>query len=413
MDKESMIKYCLAKMPVFSFYDPLKNAYAKSLDEYGWKPGQDTLAAWYWIAKKNFEECVKIGGPAVDPLIANLESFDEDICAGAAWALGEIGDPRAVDSLIKTSRSGAISSNATDAAQKALEKIGATRPIDVNHNDDGISTAKTGTDDRGRRKGMRRRGNEIATAKTGKENHGRGRGVIRHGDEKSIALTSMDDPLDKLRRLINLLKKPAPRYPEDFIKDNYLMLRLLEGANLRGADLAGIDLGHPDWTHPDNIELFVCLGGADLREANLTSANLSFVDFTGANLNGANLSNANLKRAQFDHANLSEVNLSGANLEIAWLQYTNLRKANLSGANLDCAHLDSAKLDGVILRGAILTQVNLSDTDLRNTDLRDVNMERVYYNDSTQWPDGFDPVASGAILIYHDDSDDWFQDAGY
>ncbi len=358
MNKELMIEYHLAQLQVFSFYDPgQKRTTAQTLDEYGWKPAQDTLAAWYWIAKKNFEECVKIGKPAVGPLIANLESFDEDICAGAAWALGEIGDPRAVDSLIKTSRNGSLSSNATHAAMSALEKIGHAGPIE--RIDPHISA-----------------------------------------DEISTAKAALHDSLDKLHSLMDFLKQPAPSDPGYFIDTNILVLSLLEGANLRGADLAGIDLGHPAWTPPDNIATFVKLGGADLREANLTGANLSFVDLDGANLHGADLSNANLKRAGLEHANLSETNLSGANLETAWLQHANLRKANLSGANLVTAYLDKAKLDGVILRGATLTQVSLRDTDLRNTDLRDVNMYYVYYNNSTKWPSGFDPVAAGAALDF-------------
>jgi uncharacterized protein YjbI with pentapeptide repeats len=366
MNKELMIEFCLAELQVFSFYDPLKRITAQLLDTYGWKPGQDTKATWYWIAKGNFEECVKIGKPAVGPLIANLESFDEAICAGAAWALGEIGDPRSVDSLIKTSRSGSISSNATSAAMKALEKIGNARPIeliDPQYSDDKMSTVRA----------------------------------------------SINDSLASLQRLMDFLKQPAPPEPGYFIKTNILVLSLLHGANLRGADLAGIDLGHPAWTPPDNIATFVDLGGVDLREANLTGANLSFVDLGGANLNRANLSNANLKRAGLGNANLSETNLSGASLETAWLERANLRKANLSGANLVTAYLNGAKLDGVILQGAILTQASLMDTDLRNTDLRDVNMNSVYYNDSTKWPSGFDPVAAGATA----DFDNGYQDPGY
>jgi HEAT repeat protein len=49
------------------------------------------------------EALVKIGAPAMEPLIAALkdkDSKDSDVCQAAAEALGEIKDPRAVEPLI-------------------------------------------------------------------------------------------------------------------------------------------------------------------------------------------------------------------------------------------------------------------------------------------------------------------------
>jgi HEAT repeat protein len=42
----------------------------------------------------------KLGNAAVEPLIAQLESEDYEIRASAAWALGEIKDPRAIEPLL-------------------------------------------------------------------------------------------------------------------------------------------------------------------------------------------------------------------------------------------------------------------------------------------------------------------------
>jgi uncharacterized protein YjbI with pentapeptide repeats len=72
------------------------------------------------------------------------------------------------------------------------------------------------------------------------------------------------------------------------------------------------------------------LSCADLREANLSGANLS-----GANLSCADLREADLSCADLSWANLSCADLREADLSCADLREANLREANLSGANLD------------------------------------------------------------------------------
>ena len=52
------------------------------------------------VSRVAAEALVKIDTPAVDLLIATLNYNDDFICIRAAEALGEIGDPRAVDPLI-------------------------------------------------------------------------------------------------------------------------------------------------------------------------------------------------------------------------------------------------------------------------------------------------------------------------
>ena len=80
------------------------------------------------------------------------------------------------------------------------------------------------------------------------------------------------------------------------ILDEHLLWLNGEGgsrANLRDADLSGADLS-----------------GANLRDADLRGANLSCANLRGADLRGANLSGANLSCA-----NLSNANLSGASMD--------------------------------------------------------------------------------------------------
>lgn len=105
----------------------VRRAAASALAKLGWKPDQDATGAIYWIARHQYEECIQIGEPAVEPLITALFAKDLDERMHAAEALGQIGDARAVDSLIA-----AISENRVQqAAADALVQIGtpAVKPL--------------------------------------------------------------------------------------------------------------------------------------------------------------------------------------------------------------------------------------------------------------------------------------------
>ncbi len=72
---------------------------AEALDKLGWEPDLDENGAQYWIAKREWQKCVEIGAPAVEPLITALKDKDAYMCGCAAGALGRIGDARAVEPL--------------------------------------------------------------------------------------------------------------------------------------------------------------------------------------------------------------------------------------------------------------------------------------------------------------------------
>ena len=63
---------------------------------------------------------------------------------------------------------------------------------------------------------------------------------------------------------------------------------------------------------------------------------------------------------------------------------------------VDIAHkLEGADLRELDLRNTSLQGLNLTGADLSRTDLSDAT-----YNTETKWPEGFDPVATGAVLVY-------------
>jgi hypothetical protein len=106
---------------------------------------------------------------------------------------------------------------------------------------------------------------------------------------------------------------------------------------------------------------------------------LARADLRSALLTGADLSGAFLGRANLSEAILIEANLSGAFLAGADLSGALLREANLSGAFLAAANLS----------GAYLVKANLTGANLGNA-----NLSGIYYDDSTKWPNGFQPPPS-------------------
>jgi hypothetical protein len=123
----------------------------------------------------------------------------------------------------------------------------------------------------------------------------------------------------------------------------------LNDLNLRRADLSGQELEG------------IYLDDSDLRDADLSDADLYWAIAFRTNFDGANLQNTKL-----NGANLNEVTFRGADLRGAYISYDNLKRSpTLIGADLTGALLDGADLTGC------------------------------EYDDSTRFPEGFDPAARG------------------
>ncbi|WP_204103498.1 MULTISPECIES: pentapeptide repeat-containing protein [Spirulina sp. CCY15215] len=160
----------------------------------------------------------------------------------------------------------------------------------------------------------------------------------------------------------------------------------LRNINLSGADLRGAKL---------NV---VNLSGANLSGANLSGAKLNVARLSGANLskailnhthfNVANLIRADLREAEFIEAliiraELIRADLSGANLSGSNLEGTDLREANLREATLSYCNLSEANLRGAFLTESVLEQATLSGADLRRADLQRANIREADLSQST------------------------------
>jgi HEAT repeat protein len=94
---------------------------AQALDTMGWQPDQSTTAAAYWLAKDQWERCLKLGELAAPPLITTLKDDNIESRQRAFQALVNLGKP-GTPALVE-----ALNDNDTEirqAAFAALTRIG-------------------------------------------------------------------------------------------------------------------------------------------------------------------------------------------------------------------------------------------------------------------------------------------------
>jgi uncharacterized protein YjbI with pentapeptide repeats len=99
----------------------------------------------------------------------------------------------------------------------------------------------------------------------------------------------------------------------------------------------------------------------------------------GIDLSGLDLAGVYLRGKDFSDGELSEADLSGA---------------TMFGCVLVGTRLSGTKLVGTDLREANLTGADLTGADLRGARLEDAVLNGVEWDDSTVWPQGYEPVAA-------------------
>ena len=73
---------------------------ADALDNLGWQSSNDEEKAWYLLAKYKYDELLKLGKPAEEPIIRILSYRNRERRKKAAEALGQIGDLLAAEPII-------------------------------------------------------------------------------------------------------------------------------------------------------------------------------------------------------------------------------------------------------------------------------------------------------------------------
>jgi uncharacterized protein YjbI with pentapeptide repeats len=170
----------------------------------------------------------------------------------------------------------------------------------------------------------------------------------------------------------------------------------------------------------------------NLRDVDLSNAQLAGRSFINTDLSGANLSNADLRGATFINSNLTDTNLRGANLKQATFSYSALIRADLSDANLREVVVKETIFNNSVfiganlpmnMRGWCLPYVNLSATDLDSKDLSEAILTGSWlrcltYNGRESWTfedcvDGGKTNFSNANLQGVDFSGSWFDNAKF
>jgi uncharacterized protein YjbI with pentapeptide repeats/uncharacterized RDD family membrane protein YckC len=176
---------------------------------------------------------------------------------------------------------------------------------------------------------------------------------------------------------VNLGKTQSPHPFTLVVQQNNLA-----GINLRSAILRGAQLQNSRFASAGEDER---LGTFDDRIADLSGANLMQADLTGAFLSYSSMENANwidatLKQAQLNQAALAGSNFSNANLMQASFQQANLTDAKLTGGNLVSADFTRANLQGVNAgrvqaQGANFVRSNLARSSWQGADFAEADFQ--------------------------------------
>jgi HEAT repeat protein len=95
---------------------------AKALTELG-VPNDAETRAWFAVSVRDWRAAVALGSDALEPLAAALKHPDGNVREGATWALGDIGDARAVKPLMAALENGGPGSLQIRSVVAALEKL--------------------------------------------------------------------------------------------------------------------------------------------------------------------------------------------------------------------------------------------------------------------------------------------------
>lgn len=135
------------------------------------------------------------------------------------------------------------------------------------------------------------------------------------------------------------------------------------------------------------------ISSQSLRAGFIKDQDLLNLEMSGENLQGVTLQYRNLKNADFSEANLDKSNFQGSDLRVA-----SFKNSTMTSAIMFYADLRGADFRGANLTGANFSEVRAEGCDFRNAILDNAVMA-VTYDETTKWPEDFDPEGAGAVYI--------------
>ena len=144
-----------------------------------------------------------------------------------------------------------------------------------------------------------------------------------------------------------------------------------------GAQLERVDAERTSWEQADLSRARfddARIRGASFAKANLEGASFARADLTRANLTAVSGDGADIREANLTSAELRMSKLPGARFDDACLVEVNAQRIVGPGATFTRANLERAVLRGSKLEGSDLTGARLDDCDLRDVDLENATL---------------------------------------
>ena len=141
------------------------------------------------------------------------------------------------------------------------------------------------------------------------------------------------------------------------------------------------------------------LVGADLRYRILHRAILESLDLSGVNASDADFRGAILSLGTLDEAILDRAVLVDCRAERASLRGASLVDAALLCGGFSGADFAGADLTGANITGAVFAGASLIGATVRCEGIEQADLVNAVYSKDTVWPDTFDPVAAGALMV--------------
>ena len=154
-------------------------------------------------------------------------------------------------------------------------------------------------------------------------------------------------------------------------------------------------------TRPHDQNKLLDLSEIDLRDSQITGANLSNADLTGADFSESELSNMD-----FSNSDLSSVDCKKAKL-----QNCNFINATLIGTKLNAAQIADCDFTDADFSGTDLSEADLAGSDLCSA----LNLTACIFDGFTVWPEAtnlpedFETEYFNDLSALDDDEDDMFE----